>query len=98
MSSEAAVLLVDDDRALLRSAGLALRSFGIPKVLVTDDPREAVPIVDTNPVAVVVIDLSMPHLPGRQLLDDLTTAHPDVPVIVMSGDRKSTRLNSSHRV
>lgn len=84
-TSDDAVLLVDDDRALLRSAGLALQAFGIRRVLATDDPCQAVAIVDANPVSAVVIDLSMPKLPGRVLLDLLTEAHPDVPVLVMSG-------------
>jgi DNA-binding NtrC family response regulator len=35
-------------------------------------------------VAVVVLDLTMPHLTGQTLLERMTANHPDIPVIVMT--------------
>lgn len=37
---------------------------------------------------VVILDLTMPDLDGRDVLKGLRAAHPDVPVIILSGTRE----------
>jgi DNA-binding NtrC family response regulator len=80
------ILLVDDEPAWLRSMSLALeRSAGIRHVVTCQDPRRVMEILAGDDIAVVLLDLTMPHLSGEDLLPRITTEHPDVAVIVVSG-------------
>src|SRR5262249_53457071 len=78
------VLLVDDEPALLRSASLLLRAAGITPVLTLDDSRLVLSQVAAAPLGVVVLDLTMPHLAGQALLEQIMATDPGLPTIVMT--------------
>ena len=79
------VLLVDDDPQFLFSSTATLRSSGVEPVLTAKDSRQVLPLLAERDVAVVVLDLSMPHLPGEELLKKIREEFPHLPVIVMTG-------------
>jgi DNA-binding NtrC family response regulator len=80
------ILLVDDEPAWLRSMALALeRSAGLRHVVTCEDPRRVMEILAGDDIAVVLLDLTMPHLSGEELLPRIAAEHPDVAVIVVSG-------------
>src|SRR5215470_19905632 len=78
------VLLVDDEPQLLHSVSVVLRSAGMTQVLTQSDSREVLPMLAEHEVGVLVLDLTMPHLPGSALLERIAADHPDVPVLVMT--------------
>src|SRR5438309_6692785 len=78
------VLLVDDEPQLLRSASVGLHSSGFSSVVTIDDSRNLLERVKQEAVGVIVLDLTMPHLSGQQLLDRIAADHPDIPIIVMT--------------
>ncbi|GAO01850.1 sigma-54 dependent transcriptional regulator [Anaeromyxobacter sp. PSR-1] len=81
-----AVLLVDDEPGWLRTMSLSLeRSLGVTNLLTCEDPREVMGVLERHEVGLVLLDLTMPHLPGEELLRRIVEAHPDVSVIVVSG-------------
>jgi DNA-binding NtrC family response regulator len=82
--SQRPVLLVDDEPALLRSASLLLRAAGIEPILTLDDSRLVLSRVADDTVGVVVLDLTMPHLSGQALLEQIAAHDPDLPTIVMT--------------
>jgi two-component system nitrogen regulation response regulator GlnG len=82
--SQFPVLLVDDEASLLRSASLLLRAAGIMPVLTLDDSRQVLSRLAEDTIVVVVLDLTMPHLSGQALLEEITGNDPDIPVIVMT--------------
>jgi DNA-binding NtrC family response regulator len=82
--SQRPVLLVDDEPSLLRSASLLLRAAGMTPILTLDDSRQVLPRLAEGPVGVVVLDLTMPHLSGQALLEQITAYDPDLPTIVMT--------------
>ena len=82
--SQRPVLLVDDEPALLRSASLLLRAAGIEPILTLDDSRLVLPRVADDTLGVVVLDLTMPHLSGQALLEQIIAHDPDLPTIVMT--------------
>src|SRR5262252_8419493 len=82
--SQRPVLLVDDEPALLRSASLLLRAAGITPVLTLDDSRLVLPRLADDTIGAVVLDLTMPHLSGQALLEQITAHDPDLPTIVMT--------------
>jgi len=80
-----AILLVDDDPNFLLSSSVALRAEGIDSVHTLEDSRETLPFLGRTEVAAVVLDLTMPHLPGTELLPRIKKEHPQLPVIVLTG-------------
>lgn len=79
------VLIVDDEEQTLRSASLVLRSTGISNVVALQDSREVLPFLAAREVCVLLMDLSMPHLTGEELLPQVRAEHADIPVIVITG-------------
>ncbi len=79
------ILLVDDEEAWLRSFGLTLRAAGMNNIISCQDAREVLPLLRKQQVSVVVLDLTMPHLTGDELLPLITRDYPDVPVIIITG-------------
>ncbi|MGH8565353.1 MAG: response regulator [Gammaproteobacteria bacterium] len=78
------VLVVDDEPPLLHSVSLLLRSAGIASVLTLEDSRAVLPLLAEQEVGVLLLDLSMPHLSGQQILKRVAADYPDVSVIVMT--------------
>ncbi|OAI07260.1 sigma-54-dependent transcriptional regulator [Methylomonas methanica] len=78
------ILLVDDEAQLLHSASLVLRSAGFAEVLSLDDSRAVLALLASRSIGVIVLDLTMPHLSGRELLEQIAAEYPEIPVIVMT--------------
>lgn len=78
------VLLVDDDTQVLHSASIVLRSSGLVHVLTVDDSRSVMPLLAERDIGALLLDLTMPHLSGHGLLEQVSEDHPDIPVIVMT--------------
>jgi signal transduction histidine kinase/CheY-like chemotaxis protein len=80
------VLFVDDEPALRDLAERALRLAGF-QVLTAADGREALEAFRgrADEVRVVVLDLTMPHLNGDEVLGELRRLRPGVRVILSSG-------------
>ena len=80
------VLLVDDELPWLRSLSLTLEGpGGITNLLQCADSREVMSILGKNDIGLVLLDLTMPHLSGEKLLEQITTEYPQIRVIVLSG-------------
>ena len=64
-----AVLLVDDEPAWLRTLAMTLEGkAGITHLLRCSDSREVLGLLGREPVGLVLLDLTMPHLSGEELL------------------------------
>lgn len=85
VEGDSPVLLVDDESQFLISCGLILRAAGISPVVTVDDSRNVLKVLEGRKMAAVVLDLSMPRLPGMELLPILRERYPELPVIVMTG-------------
>lgn len=79
------VLLVDDESSWLRAMDLALeRTLGTVN-LTCPDSRKALEILAREPVNLVLLDITMPHLSGQDLLIQIKQAYPHLPVIMTTG-------------
>ena len=76
------VLVVDDDRALLRTLTITLRGHGY-EVHTASSGRAALEAGREQSPAVVILDLGLPDLSGVQVLRELR-GYSQVPVIVLS--------------
>ena len=78
------LLVIDDDLKLLASYRDLLSPYGF-EVLTAPDGQEAMPIVEQNPdILLVILDLSMPRMDGREWLRWFRTRRTEPPVIVIS--------------
>lgn len=82
------ILMVDDEPQLLHSADFILRAAGLKNISTTEDSRRVIPLIEQKAVDLIILDLTMPHLSGQDLLERIVTEHPEIPVIIMtaSGD------------
>ncbi len=80
------LLSVDDEAAWLRSLSLILKKdAGINNVLRCEDSREVMELLASVQVSLILLDLTMPHLSGEELLALIVRDYPEIPVIVVSG-------------
>ena len=80
------VLLVDDEPAWLRSLRLTLeRSAGIGNIITCQDSRKVMDLLEGHEIGLVLLDLTMPHLTGDELLGMIAERHPEIAVIIISG-------------
>ncbi len=90
------ILIVDDEPAVLfaLSEALADRRRGV-KVATAANGNEAVAILESEKVDLVVTDLRMPEMDGFELMAWLRRTFPQLPVIVMTAYlSESTRLGA----
>lgn len=86
MYPEFSVLLIDDEIPYLRSLRLLLERKGdINHVLLCSDARQAMAIIAKENVGLVLLDLTMPHISGLDLLKIINEEYPEIAVIVISG-------------
>lgn len=77
------IFVVDDDDAARDSLAFLLESAGRP-VRPFANPLEVVDAVDAD-TCCVVTDVRMPEMSGLELVERLKSAHPRLPVIVITG-------------
>lgn len=80
---ERVLLLVDDEGHVLESLARALKSDGY-RILHTTDPREALNLLATNRVGVIVSDQMMPEMSGVELLRKARQLHPNTIRIMLT--------------
>jgi len=79
------VLVVEDEPAILEVAGLMLESLGY-QVLSADTPGNALALAETHEtIHLLLTDVVMPEMNGRDLAGRLCATHPDLKCLFMSG-------------
>ena len=79
------ILIVDDsqdDTELMRSS-LSASGFDVVSV---EDGKFALSGIERHNPDLVVLDIFMPHQEGAETLIQIKKAHPELPVITVSGD------------
>jgi adenylate cyclase len=81
------ILVVDDSRTLRRILIASLKALGLENVVEAANGLEAVDVIRTQPVDLVLLDLEMPELDGLGVLEILKQDEEFkmLPVIVISG-------------
>ena len=78
------VLIVDDDALVGQAYHSILTAAGWTDSLVVTDPRIVMDLVRRTSFAAILLDLHMPHIPGRQLLVEIAAERPEIPVLVLT--------------
>ena len=79
------VLIVDDDEDLQRTFAFTLRNHGIRNIMQCTDSSEVLDLLSQHAIGIILLDLNMPKMSGRELLPLIVQRYPDIPVIVATG-------------
>lgn len=95
-NGEEIILIVDDEEAV-RDLGKTILENNGYQVLTAGDGRETIEIFSKKKeeIDLVILDLTMPHLSGKEVLRQLRHISPEIKVIVSSGHR--TDLSSDFK-
>ena len=77
------ILLVEDDRAVQELLALSLHEMYEVRRAVTG--AEALAILNREPISAVVLDYRLPDRTGLELLTEIKSTQPRLPVIMMTG-------------
>jgi len=91
------ILLVDDDAAILDAERQVLVDHGF-RVTLARDGAEALRAIDTEPPAMIVLDVQMPGIDGPTFARELRTRLRRVPLVILTGvadpKREADRCNA----
>ncbi len=90
-----AVLIVDDEEVVRHTAEIILQRSGY-KVLTAASGEEALKLYGGQPgsIETVIIDLTLPGLSGKQLVQEFKAIEPNVRIVVTSGYDRESALQS----
>ena len=78
------VLIIDDDASVRDSIGKVLKGAGY-EVTTADDGEEAATQFVPERIDLVLLDLNLPFRSGWDVFERLTTRHPTMPLIIITG-------------
>jgi len=78
------ILVVDDEKNIREGLAGALELDGYD-VLMAKDGEQAISLLNSNSIDLVLTDLRMPKLSGEELLKHVASSYPTLPVIVLTG-------------
>lgn len=78
------ILVVDDEPGIRDSYRNYLEDHDFT-VLEAENGDRALDILESRPVDLIVLDLRMPGRDGLEILENIRTRNPDIPVIIVSG-------------
>lgn len=91
---ELKVLLVDDSGLSRRHIANILRSMGIENITEAENGQQAFELVLSNFYDLIVTDLNMPEMDGKELIEQIrqNSQQANVPILMVSSERDKSRL------
>ena len=84
MTDAKATVLIADDDPMLRAIGAELLSEEGYRILEAEDGDEAMRLIETEPVDLLVLDMLMPNKDGLETIMDLRRRGSDVRILAIS--------------
>ena len=82
--SKHTILIVDDDEEFCESVSEILIHMGFETIVKTN-PVDALNIMEIQSIDLVLLDIQMPQMDGREVLLQIVQTHPEIPVIMITG-------------
>mgnify|MGYP001559027104 CR=1 FL=1 len=76
------LLVVDDEADLRECIAEDFESRGFT-VLTAENGTQALEVIQSRPVDLVISDMRMPHGDGMFLLEQIRARHPEIPVVIL---------------
>jgi CheY-like chemotaxis protein len=86
------ILIVDDDPTIRYLVGRILADEGY-QVVAAADGREGLKTLAASEISLVLLDLNMAGMNGQEMLKQLTVAHPELPVVIISARPRQSAEN-----
>ncbi len=83
MNDKAHILIIDDEKNYLLILETVLEDAGY-NVTAINDPETALTFLEESEVDVVITDMKMPRLTGRDVLERVKKSWPHIPVLIMT--------------
>jgi DNA-binding NtrC family response regulator len=80
------ILIVDDEDNALESFEITLNSNGVENITSCSDSRNVLQLLKSRKFELILLDLTMPHITGDELLPLIVQDYPETPVIIITGD------------
>lgn len=80
------ILIIDDDKAILRSLSFILRTQHYRSVFTLDDATEYMEKIEKYRPSVVLLDLNMPIVAGETILKTITNKYTDIITIILTAE------------
>jgi len=84
MDDKVKILIVDDERVVREGCNRVLSGKGYD-VLMAENGKLAMEIIAVEYVDIILLDLKMPVMSGEEVLEQVSSQYPDVPVIIITG-------------
>jgi len=84
LSGQDRLLIVEDEPMILNTIGRSLENLGY-QVFCANHGRDAVRILEREPIDFVISDINMPEMNGLELMEHIKTHFPDTKVILSTG-------------
>ena len=78
------ILIIDDEESILLAMDTILRMAGYNNIITCQDSRQAMALIGQHHAEVILMDLTMPHITGQELLIEISAEYPDIPVIIIT--------------
>lgn len=89
------ILLVDDEITYLELLKSILEQEGYTNVITESNPLNVLNILKSRKVDLILLDIYMPQMNGIQLLEKISPAYPNIPVIIVTAvDDKDIALEA----
>jgi len=95
LNKEKTILIVDDEAALRELASEILSVKGY-QILMAEDGKQALKILETQPIDLMISDVIMPEMNGYQLAEIVSKKYPETKIQMISG--YTDKLESSKSV
>jgi DNA-binding NtrC family response regulator len=80
------ILIVDDEENALHSFKISLNSAKITNIVLCQDSRQVLSLLQEQEFEIILLDLTMPHITGEELLPQIIRDYPKIPVIIITGN------------
>jgi len=96
MSPLGTVLIIDDEDSLRHTLTRVLKIAGC-EVSGAPDAPQALNLINTIPLDLVYLDIHLPSMNGLEVLQNIRTSHPDLPVILFTAHASCSRSHTAER-
>lgn len=95
LTSSTRVIIVDDDPIVLRSLQTLVTCLGY-EVTSSQSPAEICNLIEADPgvLDLLMTDLDMPEMQGRELIQRVRAVRPGIPVLVVTGSYSRQRIKA----
>ncbi|MDR3200337.1 MAG: sigma-54 dependent transcriptional regulator [Spirochaetales bacterium] len=83
-SARPSILAVDDDPILTEFLRILLEAHGYERLKICADDRDVMGLLAREKFDLVLLDLHLPHISGRTLLQTIHEIYPDIPVVIIT--------------